>query len=81
MADGGNEAKSDQLIELLEIYMDLVEKQDAVIFHMSGMLRRQATELRHYKELHGFIDLNRPNDEKEALEAAMQEYDQAKGDI
>lgn len=81
MAEDGNEAKSDQLIELLEIYMDLVEKQDAVIFHMSGMLRRQAAELKHYKKLHGFLDLNRCNDEEEALAAAVQEYEQAKGDI
>lgn len=44
------------LLELLEIYMELVEKQDTAIFHMSKVISKQATELQHYKNIHQFLD-------------------------
>lgn len=44
------------LLELLEIYMELVEKQDVAIYHMSKVITKQAMEIQHYKNLHGFLD-------------------------
>ncbi len=73
---------NDQLIELLELYMDLAEKQDVVIFYMAGMLRRQASELKNYKELCGFIDMELPaDDDTEVLKEAMQDLEQAKSNV
>lgn len=44
------------LLELLEIYMELVEKQDVAIYHMSKVISKQATEIQHYKNIHHFLD-------------------------
>lgn len=41
----------ENLLELLEIYMDLVEKQDEIISGLSKMLKKLATDLQHYKNL------------------------------
>lgn len=38
-----------QLLELLEIYMDLTEKQDVAIYHMSKVISKQATEINTIK--------------------------------
>lgn len=71
-----------QLLELLELYMDMVEKQDVAIYHMSKVIAKQATEIQHYKNLHQFADFDEPiglqADIKEMNEA-MAEYEAAKG--
>lgn len=70
-----------KLLELLEIYMELVEKQDVAIYHMSKVISRQATELQHYKTLHGFLDYSEPRaaqDDARAAAEALEEYEMAK---
>lgn len=70
-----------KLLELLEIYMELVEKQDAAIYHMSKVITRQATELQHYKAVHGFLDYGESQaaqDDAKAAAEALEEYEKAK---
>ena len=69
-----------KLLELLEIYMELVEKQDAAIYHMSKVITRQAPELQHYKALHGFLDYSESQaaqDDARAAAEALEEYEMA----
>lgn len=78
------EISDDNLLELLEIYMEMVEKQDVAIYHMSKVIAKQATEIKHYKNLHGFLDFPDPpepvglqSDIREAKEA-LAEYENEK---
>lgn len=41
----------DQVLELLDIYMTLTEKQDEIIARLSAVVAKQATELAHIKNL------------------------------
>lgn len=52
LTDGGNYAMSeDKVLELLEIYMDLTDKQDEIIFQLGKLVKKQATELAHLRNL------------------------------
>lgn len=73
------EINDGSLLELLELYMDIVTKQDTVIFHMSNVIARQARELQHIKTLHGFLDYpGKADSEMEAAEAALKDYQKSK---
>lgn len=52
----GNDAS---VLEALEIYMDLVERQDEIIRHLSEIVKRQATDIMHMKNLEENIDFKR----------------------
>ncbi len=52
------------LLELLEIYMDLTEKQDAIICKLGRIIKRQATELRHLQNYENHISDNEKEAEK-----------------
>lgn len=56
-------------LELLEIYMGLVDKQDDIIRHLSKIVARQAADLEQYKMMHGFLDLD-----EEAQQEAEETY-------
>lgn len=70
-----------QLLELLEIYMDLTEKQDVAIYHMSKVISKQATEIQHYKNLLNLADFDEPvglQADRREMEEAVAEYESAK---
>lgn len=79
-----NEVSDENLLELLELYMEMVEKQDVAIYHMSNVIKKQATEIQHYKNLHKFFDF--PDAPKLAglesdirdAEEALSEYEKEK---
>lgn len=48
----------ESFLELLDIYMTMVEKQDEIINRLSKIVVRQASDLEQYKIVHGFIDIN-----------------------
>ena len=76
-----NNINNGRLLELLELYMDLVEKQDVAIYHMSKVIRRQEEELQHVRNLCRLEvqDLpGLPDDRREAGEA-LKDYERAKG--
>ena len=76
-----NNINNGRLLELLELYMDLVEKQDVAIYHMSKVIRRQEEELQHVRNLYRLEVQDLPglaNDRREAREA-LKDYERARG--
>lgn len=80
----GEDVSEGSLLELLEIYMELVEKQDVAIYHMSKVIKKQATEIQHYKNLHGFLDFSEVSNpvgldtDIRAANEALAEYEKEK---
>lgn len=56
--------ENSNLLELLEIYMDLTEKQDVIICQLGKIIRRQATEIRHLQNYEDHINDNEREAEK-----------------
>ena len=76
-----NNINNGRLLELLELYMDLVEKQDVSIYHMSKVIRRQEEELQHVRNLYRLEAQDLPglaDDRREAGEA-LKDYERARG--
>lgn len=73
------EDKQQELWELLEMYMDLAEKQDEVIFRLSAIIKRQSCELQHMRTMYGFFEERPANTEEEQLaEESLKEYEAMK---
>lgn len=66
-------------LELLELYMDLVEKQDEIIFRLSQIVKKQSTEIQHMKNSDEFIVFEKNLDIPIADEV-MEEYREMKGE-
>ena len=64
-------------LELLELYMDMVEKQDEIIYRLSELLRETQRELHHLRSAGGFFEEspNRKQDE-EILNECMEQYEE-----
>lgn len=48
----------ESFLELLDIYMTMVEKQDEIISRLSKIVVRQASDLEQFKIVHGFMDID-----------------------
>lgn len=48
----------ESFLELLDIYMTMVEKQDEIISRLSKIVVRQASDLEQYKIVHDFMDID-----------------------
>lgn len=46
----------DNFLELLDLYMDMVEKQDEIIYRLGKIVARQATDLRLLQNDQAFTD-------------------------
>ena len=46
----------DNMLELLELYMDMVEKQDEIIYRLGKIVARQATDIQLLKNDREFAD-------------------------
>ena len=66
------------LQELLELYMDLAEKQDEVIFRLSGIMKKQAREIQHMRSVYGFFDESKDSEEELLAREAMDQYEAMK---
>ena len=66
-------------LELLEIYMDMVEKQDEIIYRMTALLKSYVREIHNLRTINGFfeVDSNQEIDEK-ILEECMDQYEEMK---
>ena len=66
-------------LELLEIYMDMVEKQDEIIYRMTALLKSYVREIHNQRTINGFfeVDSNQEIDEK-ILEECMDQYEEMK---
>lgn len=63
------------LLELLEIYMDLTEKQDAIIRDLGIIIKKQATEIRHLQNYENHVN----SDENEAQQILEMYENEIKG--
>ena len=61
-------------LELLEIYMDMVEKQDEIIYRMTALLKSYVREIHNLRTINGFFEVI---DEK-ILEECMDQYEEMK---
>ena len=72
-------SNSDNLLELLDIYIDMVEKQDEIIYQLSSYLKDQAIELAHLRNLHDYVGEDEAIDEKRRiLHACMKDYQESR---
>lgn len=46
----------DNFLELLDLYMDMVEKQDEIIYRLGKIVARQATDLKLLQNDQAFTD-------------------------
>ena len=60
----------DNMLELLELYIDMVEKQDEIIHRLGGIVARQATEIQLLK-----------NDKEFSDDKVIAEYDFMKSEL
>lgn len=71
--------KEQNLLELLDIYMDLVEKQDEIISNLSQIVKKQATEIQHLKNIDEYINFEEQLNVA-MVEDVMEEYKEIKGE-
>ena len=65
--------------ELLELYMELAEKQEEVICCMSEVIRKQSQEIRHCRNTYRYMEINGQG--METLEKALEEYNKVKSQV
>ena len=66
-------------LELLELYMDMVEKQDEIIYRMSHLLKDYATELAHLRSASGFFEeIPEQKMDEHIVSECMDQYEEMK---
>ena len=66
------------VLELLDLYMDMVEKQDEIIYRLGKIVSRQAATLQLLKNDREFSD-KKLDEEMLIAEEVMGQYEQMKG--
>ena len=67
-------------LELLELYMDMVEKQDEIIYRMSHLLKDYAIELAHLRSASGFFEeIPEQEMDERILSECIDQYNEMKG--
>lgn len=67
------------LLELLDLYIDMVEKQDEAIRQLSEIIRKQSYEIAHMRNLYGFTEENTSLIQADDLaKAALERYNKIK---
>nr|DAH27245.1 MAG TPA: hypothetical protein [Caudoviricetes sp.] len=66
------------VLELLDLYMDMVEKQDEIIYRLGKIVSRQAATLQLLKNDREFSD-KKLDEEMLIAEEIMEQYEQMKG--
>ena len=72
--------QDDNLLELLELYMDMVEKQDEIIFRLGKIVARQATDIKLLQNDREFSDKKLEEDMAIAQEV-MEQYKETKAEL
>lgn len=70
----------DEFLELLEIYMDMVEKQDEIIYRLGKIVARQATDLQLLKNDHKFSD-EKLNEDMAIAKEVIDQYEKDKAEL
>lgn len=63
------------ILETLEEYVEMIEKQEDVICRLSNVVKKQAYEIAHLKNLYEFSDLS---SEEIVAQQTMDEFEQLK---
>lgn len=68
------------LLELLDMYIDMVEKQDEAIHQLSELVKKQAYEIAHMKNICGFSGEKTPDEieEDRLAQEALAKYEELK---
>lgn len=66
------------VLELLDLYMDMVEKQDEIIYRLGKIVSRQATELQLLKNDREF-SADELDEDMSIAKEAIEQYQQMKG--
>lgn len=68
------------LLELLDLYMDMVEKQDEVICRLGRIVSRQAQDILHYKNIYRIEEEENRifQQDKQLVDEALREYESTK---
>lgn len=66
------------VLELLDLYMDMVEKQDEIIYRLGKIVSRQAATLQLLKNDREFSD-KKLDEEMLIAEEVMEQYERMKG--
>lgn len=70
----------DSILELLDIYQDMVEKQDEIIYRLGKIVARQATDLQLLKNDREFSDEKLEQDISIADEV-IEQYNEMKSEL
>ena len=67
-------------LEVLDTYMDMVEKQEEIIYRLSKIVKRQAYEIAHMKNVCGFSEENAQDEleEDRLAQEALSKYEELK---
>lgn len=63
------------ILETLEEYVEMIEKQEDIICRLSNVVKKQAYEIAHLKNLYEFSDLS---SEEIVAQQTMDEFEQLK---
>lgn len=66
-----------RLLELLDLYMEMVEKQDEIIYRLSKIVVRQETDLQLLRNDCKFSDML--SEDKKIANEVLSQYEQMKG--
>lgn len=72
------EIKECRLLELLELYMDLVTQQDTIIYHLGNIIKKQETVIQNCKNAGWYIDDSEPSYDDLAIEEELKNYESTK---
>ena len=72
--------QDDNLLELLDFYMDMVEKQDEIIYRMGKIIARQATDIKLLQNDREFSDEKLEEDMAIAQEV-VEQYNEARAEL
>ncbi len=67
----------DSILELLEIYMEMVERQDEIIYRLGKILHRQTLDLKLLQNDEKYSD-DRYAEEKAIVDEVMDQYKEVK---
>ena len=73
-------SQDDNLLELLDFYMDMVEKQDEIIYRMGKIIARQATDIKLLQNDREFSDEKLEEDMAIAQEV-VEQYKEARAEL
>ena len=70
----------DNMLELLELYMDMVEKQDEIIYRLGKIVARQATDIPLLKNDREFSD-DKLTEDTAIVDEVIGQYNDMKSEL